>query len=92
MSDLIIIKIFYSRLEAEQAKGLLDEKGIEAFISADDAGGTHPHVAPVFIVNPADGIAGQFPAGGRGMVFEIALCNLFDFGIRNNRISWWMGS
>ena len=40
--DLITFKIFLDRPEAEIAKGLLSENGIECVISADDAGGRYP--------------------------------------------------
>lgn len=43
--NLVNLKTFYSRHEAEQAKGLLDEKGIEAFISVNDVGASRPSLA-----------------------------------------------
>jgi hypothetical protein len=42
MEQLITIKTFYSRHDAEIAKGLLDEKGIQSSILADDGGATRP--------------------------------------------------
>ena len=44
MSDmeLVVIKTFLNRMDAELAKGALDANGIEALIRADDAGGTRP--------------------------------------------------
>ena len=45
MANLILIKTFLHRHEAEVAKGLLKERDIEALISADDAGGTYPGVS-----------------------------------------------
>ncbi|MGD9015213.1 MAG: DUF2007 domain-containing protein [Candidatus Omnitrophota bacterium] len=39
MGDLVSIKSFMRRYEAELAKGLLTEKEIEAIVSADDCGG-----------------------------------------------------
>jgi len=44
MADLVSIKTFMHRHEAELAKGLLAEKGIEAIVSADDCGGARPHL------------------------------------------------
>jgi len=45
VADLVNIKTFLYRHEAEMAKGLLDEENIEAMISADDLGGYRPHLA-----------------------------------------------
>ena len=44
MSDmeLVVIKTFLNRIEADLAKGALEANGIEAIIRADDAGGTRP--------------------------------------------------
>ena len=39
MADLVSIKSFINRHEAELAKGLLAEREIEAIVSADDCGG-----------------------------------------------------
>lgn len=39
MSDLVVVKSFQTRLEAEIAKGMLVSHGILAFITADDEGG-----------------------------------------------------
>ena len=38
----IVLKTFLNRYEAELAKGLLDEKGIDNMISDDDVGGFRP--------------------------------------------------
>jgi hypothetical protein len=40
--ELVVIKTFLNRMDAELAKGALDANGIEALIRADDAGGTRP--------------------------------------------------
>ena len=45
MADLVSIKTFLHRHEAELAKGLLAEQNIEAMISADDLGGYRSHLA-----------------------------------------------
>ncbi|MCK5133996.1 MAG: DUF2007 domain-containing protein [Candidatus Sabulitectum sp.] len=39
MAELKTVRIFEMRYEAEMAKGLLLEQGIESMISADDCGG-----------------------------------------------------
>ena len=45
MSDLINIRTFTHRYEAEMAKSLLEEKGIKATISTDDSGGLRSSLA-----------------------------------------------
>jgi len=45
MKDLVNIKTFYSRHEAEHAKGLLDGKGISAVVCVDDVGASRPSLA-----------------------------------------------
>jgi len=42
MSNLVAVKTFFTRFDAEQAKGLLDEFAIPNFIMADDGGGFYP--------------------------------------------------
>ena len=44
MSDLICIKNYNNRTEAELVKSLLESNGIEAIVSADDCGGMRPHL------------------------------------------------
>ena len=44
MDNLIVIKKFFRRYEAEHAKGLLEEQDIESIVSADDCGGFRPHL------------------------------------------------
>ena len=43
--DLVCIKTYNNRLEAELEKGRLDSQGIQAMISADDAGGMRPDLS-----------------------------------------------
>lgn len=43
MDDLVCVQIFNSRIEAEIAKGFLEQNDIHATISADDAGGAYPY-------------------------------------------------
>lgn len=45
MSDLVCIKNFNTRIDAELIKGLLETNGINSFISSDDMGGVGPHIA-----------------------------------------------
>ena len=42
MEDLVCAKSFRSRLEANIAKGKLEENGISSFITADDESGMLP--------------------------------------------------
>ena len=42
MSELVCIKTYNSRLEAEMEKNFLESEGIDAILSADDAGGMRP--------------------------------------------------
>ncbi len=43
MKDMVAVKIFTSRFEAEIAKGVLDVSNIKSFITADDEGGAYPY-------------------------------------------------
>lgn len=45
MNDLISIRTFTQRYEAEIAQGLLSGAGIESMISADDCGGQRPDLS-----------------------------------------------
>ena len=42
MANLVCIKTYQNRMEAELAKGLLESKDIKAMVSADDVGGMNP--------------------------------------------------
>jgi hypothetical protein len=44
-SDLITISTFRSAADAQIAKGILDEEGIQSMIRADDAGGMYPAIS-----------------------------------------------
>ena len=44
-SDLIAITSFRSTADAQIAKGILDEAGIESMIRADNAGGMYPAIS-----------------------------------------------
>lgn len=41
-ADLVVIRTYLNRVDAEIAKGALDAAEIESMISADDAGGLRP--------------------------------------------------
>jgi hypothetical protein len=43
-ADLVAISTFRSEADAQLAKGILDEIGIESMIRTDDAGGMYPGV------------------------------------------------
>ena len=45
MPDLVAVAQFSSHIEADLARSALEAAGIEAMISADDAGGQRPHMA-----------------------------------------------
>ena len=42
MVDLIAIKAYASRMEADLAKAVLEANGIDAVVNGDDAGGMRP--------------------------------------------------
>jgi hypothetical protein len=44
-SDLISISTFRSTVDAQIAKGILDEAGIDSMIRADNAGGMYPAIS-----------------------------------------------
>jgi hypothetical protein len=43
-SDLVVVSTFRSTADAQIAKGILDEAGIESMIRADNAGGMYPAI------------------------------------------------
>ena len=43
-SDLTVVSTFPSKADAQIAKGILDEIGIESMIRADNAGGMYPAI------------------------------------------------
>lgn len=53
--DLIAISTFRSSADAQIAKGILDEVGIESMIRADNAGGMYPGISGAeLLVRPED--------------------------------------
>jgi hypothetical protein len=54
-SDLISVSTFRSTADAQIAKGVLDESGIESIIRSDDAGGMYPAIGGAdLLVRAAD--------------------------------------
>jgi len=44
MPDMVCVKTFVHRHEADLAKGYLESEGIPAFVSSDDLGGMRPNL------------------------------------------------
>jgi hypothetical protein len=44
-SDLVVVSTFRSVADAQIAKGILDEAGIESMIRSDNAGGMYPAIS-----------------------------------------------
>jgi hypothetical protein len=44
-SDLVVVSTFRSTPDAQIAKGVLDEAGIDAMIRSDNAGGMYPSIS-----------------------------------------------
>jgi hypothetical protein len=42
--ELVAVRTFLNHIDADLAKGALAAAGIESVVSADDAGGTRPHL------------------------------------------------
>jgi hypothetical protein len=55
-SDLIVLSTFGSTIEAQIAKGILDETGIESMIRADNAGGMYPAISGAELLVRAEDI------------------------------------
>lgn len=56
-SDPVVVRLFFSAVEAEIAQGALDAAGIDAMVSADDCGGMRPHMQVgrvALLVRPED--------------------------------------
>lgn len=43
-AELIVIRTFLTRVDADLAKTALDAAGIESMVRSDDAGGLRPHL------------------------------------------------
>ena len=55
-SDLIAVSTFRSTADAQIAKGILDEAGIESMIRSDNAGGMYPAIAGAELLVRAEDI------------------------------------
>jgi len=53
-SDLAVVSTFPSTANAQLAKGILDEVGIESMIRADNAGGMYPAIGTVELLVRVD--------------------------------------
>ena len=53
-SDLVAVSTFQLDAEAQVAKGVLDEAGIESMIRSDNAGGMYPAIAGVELLVRAE--------------------------------------
>ncbi|MEM8484103.1 MAG: hypothetical protein AAF564_01080 [Bacteroidota bacterium] len=47
LDKTVVVSTFLSRMEAEVAREYLADMNVEAFVSADDAGGMHPQLQQV---------------------------------------------
>ena len=54
--DLIAVSTFPSTADAQIAKGILDETGIESMIRSDNAGGMYPALAGAELLVKADDV------------------------------------
>ena len=52
--ELVVVSTFRSTADAEIAKGILDEVGIESLIRSDNAGGMYPAIAGAEILVHAE--------------------------------------
>jgi hypothetical protein len=53
-TELVVVSTFRSTADAQIAKGILDEAGIESLIRSDNAGGMYPAMAGAEILVNAD--------------------------------------
>jgi hypothetical protein len=56
-SDLAVVSTFPSTVDAQIAKGILDEVGIESMIRADNAGGMYPAIGAAELLVRAEDVA-----------------------------------
>jgi hypothetical protein len=56
-SDLAILSTFASTADAQIAKGILDEVGIDSMIRADNAGGMYPAISGAELLVRAEDLA-----------------------------------
>lgn len=53
-SDLVVVSTFRSTADAQIAKGILDEIGLESMIRSDNAGGMYPAISGVDLLVRAE--------------------------------------
>ena len=53
-SELVVVSSFRSVADAQIAKGILDEAGIESMIRSDNAGGMYPAIAGAELIVRAE--------------------------------------
>ena len=59
-TDLIVVSTFRSTADAQVAKGILDEAGIDSIIRSDNAGGMYPAISGAdLLVRAEDGEKAQ---------------------------------
>lgn len=56
-SDLIAVSTFRSAADAQIAKGILDEAGIESMIRTDNAGGMYPSLSGAELLVRSEDVA-----------------------------------
>ena len=56
-SKLITVSTFRSAADAQIAKGILDEEGIESMIRADNAGGMYPAISGADLLVRSEDVA-----------------------------------
>jgi len=54
--ELVVVSTFRSRTDAQIAKGVLDEVGIESMVRADDAGGMYRGIAEAELLVRAEDV------------------------------------
>lgn len=42
--ETVVLKVFTTEMDAKMARDVLEDDGIKAFVSKDDAGGMEPHL------------------------------------------------
>jgi hypothetical protein len=55
-ADLVVVSTFRSTADAQIAKGILDEAGIESMMRADNAGGMYPAMSGVELLVRSDDV------------------------------------
>ena len=64
--ELVTVSTFPSAVDAEIAKGVLDDAGIESMIRSDNAGGMYPALAGADLVVRAEDVEKATEALGLG--------------------------